>query len=62
VAAHEALHGPSDSLSAPSNYLRPNSYVAVLGDTPFIETGLAKPGKVRARQTIIGLLAPEDVK
>lgn len=62
VAAHEALHGPSDSPSAPSNYLRPNSYVAVLGDTPFIETGLAKPGKVRARQTIIGLLAPEDVK
>lgn len=62
VAAHEALHGPADSPSAPSNYLRPNSYVAVLADTPFIETGLAKPGKVRARQTIIGVLAPEDVK
>ncbi len=55
-AAHESLIG------APGNYLRPNTYLAVLAETPFIENGLGKPGKSRARQTIIGLLAPEDVK
>jgi len=56
VAAHESLIG------SPGNYLRPNSYLAILAEAPFIETGLAKPGKARARQTIIGVLAPEDVK
>ena len=29
---------------------------------PFIENGLGKPGKARSRQTIIGMLGPEDVK
>ncbi len=52
-----------DSLTnAPARYLRPDTYLAVLGDAPFIENGLGKPGKARARQTIIGLLAPEDIK
>lgn len=52
-----------DSLTtAPANYLRPNTYLAVLADTPFIENGLGKPGKLRARQTIVGLLAPEDIR
>jgi len=53
----------SESLTnAPGNYLRPSTYLAVLAEAPFIETGLAKPGKARARQTILGVLAPEDVK
>lgn len=56
VAIHDAF------IAAPGNYLRPNTYLAVMAEAPFIETGLAKPGKARARQTIIGLLAPEDVK
>ncbi|PAW81985.1 MAG: hypothetical protein B9S33_15685 [Pedosphaera sp. Tous-C6FEB] len=56
VAAHDAL------IAAPGNYLRPNTYLAVLAEAPFIETGLAKPGQARARQTIIGLLGQEDVK
>jgi hypothetical protein len=56
VQAHEAL------MTGPANQIRPNTYLAVLAEAPFIETGLAKPGKVRARQTIIGVLAPEDVK
>lgn len=52
-----------DSLTnAPGNYLRPNTYLAVLAEAPFIENGLGKPGKSRSRQTIIGLLGPEDVK
>lgn len=54
--AHESL------TNAPGNYLHPGAYLAVLAEAPFIETGLAKPGKARARQTIIGVLAPEDVK
>lgn len=49
-------------LNAPGNYLRPNTYLAVLADAPFIENGLGKPGKSRVRQTLIGVLAPEDVK
>lgn len=56
VQAHEAL------MTGPANQVRPNTYLAVLAEAPFIETGLAKPGKARARQTIIGVLAPEDVK
>ncbi len=55
-AAHESLIG------APGNYLRPNTYLAVMAEAPFIENGLGKPGKSRSRQTIIGLLGPEDVK
>ncbi|MBI5800965.1 MAG: hypothetical protein HZA92_09625 [Verrucomicrobia bacterium] len=52
-----------DSLTnAPGNYLRPNTYVAVMAEAPFIENGLGKPGKSRSRQSVIGLLAPEDVK
>lgn len=52
-----------DSLTnAPGNYLRPNTYLAVLAEAPFIENGLGKAGKSRSRQTIIGVLAPEDVK
>lgn len=52
-----------DSLTnAPGRHLRPGSYLAVLADAPFIENGLGKPGKARARQTIIGLLGPEDIK
>jgi hypothetical protein len=52
-----------DSLTnAPGNYLRPGTYLAVMAETPFIENGLGKPGKSRSRQTVIGLLAPEDVK
>lgn len=54
--AHESI------TNAPGNYLHPGAYLAVLAEAPFIETGLAKPGKARARQTIIGVLAPEDVK
>jgi hypothetical protein len=56
VAAHDALS------SDPGNSLRPNTYLAFMADAPFIEIGLPKPGNTRARQTIIGLLAPEDVK
>lgn len=56
VSGHDTLVG------APGNYLRPGSYLAVIEEAPFIETGLGKPGKARARQTIIGLLGPEDVK
>ncbi len=56
VAAHEALTTARDT------YLAPGNYLAVMDETPFIETGLAKPGKSRSRQTIIGLLGPEDVK
>lgn len=56
VLAHDAL------TAGPASQLRPNSFLAVMAEAPFIETGLAKPGKARARQTIIGLLAPEDVK
>ncbi|MFM8470233.1 MAG: hypothetical protein ACKODH_09725, partial [Limisphaerales bacterium] len=56
VGAHDAL------ASDPGNSLRPNTYLAVMADAPFIEIGLPKPGNTRARQTIIGLLGPEDVK
>ena len=56
VLAHDAV------MAGPAGQLRPNSYLAVMAEAPFIETGLANPGKARARQTIIGLLAPEDVK
>ena len=56
VTAHDTVAG------APGNYLRPGTYLAVLAEAPFIENGLGKPGKARARQTIIGLLGPEDVK
>ncbi len=56
VSTHDTL------VSAPGNYLRPGSYLAVINDTPFIENGLSKPGKARSRQTIIGLFGPEDVK
>lgn len=56
VAAHDALTG------APASHLRPGSYLAVLAEAPFIENGLGKGGKSRSRQTIIGLLGPEDVK
>lgn len=56
VAVHESL------VLSPASHLRPNTYLAILAEAPFIETGLAKPGKARARQTIIGVLAPEDVK
>ena len=56
ATAHDALVGSSAS------QVRPNTYLAVLAETPFIENGLGKPGKSRSRQTIIGLLAPEDVK
>jgi hypothetical protein len=56
VAAHDAL------MNNTAGQIRPNTYLAVLAEAPFIETGLAKPGKYRARQTIIGVLAPEDVK
>ncbi len=56
VGAHDALS------SDPGNSMRPNTYLAVMATAPFIETGLAKPGNARARQTIIGVLAPEDVK
>ena len=56
VAAHEAL------VSGAGTHVRPNSYLAVLAETPFIENGLGKPGKSRSRQTIIGLLGPEDIK
>ncbi len=56
VVAHDTL------ISNTQGQLRPNTYLAVLAEAPFIETGLAKPGKAPARQTIIGLLAPEDVK
>ena len=56
VAAHDALVGNS------SASVRPGTYLAVMDQAPFIETGLAKPGKARARQTIIGVLGPEDVK
>ncbi|NBR86860.1 MAG: hypothetical protein EB141_07225 [Verrucomicrobia bacterium] len=55
-AAHDTLVG------TPINYLRRGTYLAVLAETPFIENGLGNPGKTRARQTIIGLLGPEDVK
>jgi len=55
-AAHDAL------MTGPANQIRPNAYLAVMATAPFIETGLAKPGNARARQTIIGVLAPEDVK
>ena len=55
VAAHDAL------MTGPSQ-VRPGTYLAIMSEAPFIETGLAKPGKARARQTIIGLLAPEDLK
>lgn len=55
VAAHDAL------MTGPSQ-VRPGTYLAIISEAPFIETGLAKPGKARARQTIIGLLAPEDLK
>ena len=48
--------------TTPGDYLRPNTYLAVMAETPFIENGLGKPGKSRSRQTIIGLLGPEDVK
>jgi hypothetical protein len=34
----------------------------VLAETPFMENGLGKGGKARARQTIIGQFGPEDVK
>ena len=54
--AHGLLTNP------PGDYLRPNTYLAVMAETPFIENGLGKPGKSRSRQTIIGLLGPEDVK
>ncbi|MEQ2010285.1 MAG: hypothetical protein ABMA26_26160 [Limisphaerales bacterium] len=56
VAAHQSL------VDGPGNYLRLNTYLAVLADAPFIENGLGKSGKSRSRQTIIGLLGPEDVK
>ncbi|KAF0181209.1 MAG: hypothetical protein FD161_515 [Limisphaerales bacterium] len=56
AGAHDAF------VLSPASHLRPNTYLAVLAEAPFIETGLAKPGKARARQTIIGVLAPEDVK
>lgn len=56
VAAHDAL------MNNTAGQVRSNTYLAVLAEAPFIETGLAKPGKARARQTIIGVLAPEDVK
>jgi hypothetical protein len=56
VAAHDAL------VSGPDTYLGTRTYLAVMATAPFIETGLAKPGNARARQTIIGVLAPEDVK
>ena len=62
VVAHVSLVGEPKNTGAPGNYLRPNTYLAVLAETPFIENGLGKPGKSRARQTVIGLLAPEDVK
>jgi hypothetical protein len=56
VQAREAL------MTGPANQIRPNTYLAVMAEAPFIETGLAKPGNTSVRQTIIGLLAPEDVK
>lgn len=56
VGAHDALSND------PGNSMRPNTYLAVMADARFIEIGLPKPGNVRARQTVIGLLAPEDVK
>lgn len=56
VAAHDALTNNT------AGQVRPNTYFAVLAEAPFIETGLAKPGKARARQTIIGRLGPEDIK
>lgn len=56
VAAHGAL------TAAPASHLRPGSYLAVLAEAPFIENGLGKGGKSRSRQTIIGLLGPEDIK
>ncbi|MFA6543706.1 MAG: hypothetical protein WCS99_04725 [Limisphaerales bacterium] len=52
-----------DSLTnAPYRYLHPGNYMAILAEAPFIENGLGKSGKSRASQTIIGVLAPEDVK
>jgi len=56
IVAHDAL------MNNTAGQIRSNTYLAVMAEAPFIETGLAKPGKVRARQTIIGVLAPEDVK
>ena len=56
VAAHDAAFNTRESL------LRPGSYLADLEDAPFIENGLGKTEKSRARQTIIGRFGPEDVK
>lgn len=56
VAAHDAL------VTGPDTYLGNRTYLAVMAEAPFIEVGLAKPGHTRARQTIIGVLASEDVK
>ncbi|NBV21518.1 MAG: hypothetical protein EBS05_06285 [Proteobacteria bacterium] len=56
VTAHDTV------ANSPGSYLYPGSYLAVLAETPFMENGLGKGGKARARQTIIGQFGPEDVK
>ena len=42
--------------------LRPNTYIAILADAPFLENALGGKTAVRTRSLVYGVLSPEDVK